>query len=299
MSMLIQLIRDSAAAFDSWAYPPEVYYSVLARVRNACTPIELGEALCQALAWKDGKVRLDPDGPYTAAPSNIRFRTETTKPNTLCDEHREILSSREFFDWASNVREMRHFDISRIHDLDQRFGLWASAVIPAFVLHCLRPEVYPMVDRWVLTAYNLLSGNPEHPLDIQYRTSIGAYQRYQEWWLNVLSEAGLGSFSSQLNQLKEIDAGLWALGKRAAAIAKELVAVGESERPDVAVEDARSEPGTESERFKLRAIALRRSGKTQRQAMKDAAADLGITLKPSYLNYPGSHFERWRKQGLE
>ncbi|TCF97862.1 hypothetical protein BZM26_28955 [Paraburkholderia strydomiana] len=194
---------------------------------------------------------------------------------------------------------MRHFDIALLRQLDERFGLWKSVVIPVFVLHCLRPEVYPIVDRWVLTAYNLLSGNPESPLNVFSRTTIDAYLSYQEWWLALLSESGLGPFSSQMNQLKQLDAGLWALGKRAAQISKELTvekeehAIGGANGPATV-----AEVGTESEIFKLRALAFRKSGKTQRQAMLDAAADLGITLKPSYLNYPGSHFERWRKQGL-
>ena len=56
--------------------------------------------------------------------------------------------------------------------------------------------------------------------------------------------------------------------------------------------------GTDSPEFKQRAVELART-MTQKEAIQRAAGDFGIKLKPSYLRYPGSHFDRWRKQGFE
>lgn len=56
--------------------------------------------------------------------------------------------------------------------------------------------------------------------------------------------------------------------------------------------------GTGSDAFKRRAVELHRSGKTQSQAIIEAAQELDIKLTPSYMEHPGNHFGRWRKQGI-
>ncbi|TCF97863.1 hypothetical protein BZM26_28960 [Paraburkholderia strydomiana] len=96
MTMLVSLLHEYAKAFDDETYPTEVYFSLLSEVREARTPEELGNALCLALAWKDGKVRVDASGPFTAKFSNTRYRAERTKPHTLNDEHAKTLTSSAF-----------------------------------------------------------------------------------------------------------------------------------------------------------------------------------------------------------
>ena len=54
---------------------------------------------------------------------------------------------------------------------------------------------------------------------------------------------------------------------------------------------------TNSPEFKNRALGYCQSMK-QAEAIQRAATDLNINLKPSYLQYPGSHIDRWRKQGF-
>ncbi len=147
MSLQKRCVAYGTRAVLTFVYNRMVYYHLLEQVRSASTPADLGEALSQALAWKDGKIRRDPNGPYVAFPCNTRYRVEQTKPNTLSENHRQILSSDDFYEWAMRAREMQYFDVALIHDLDRRFGLWSSVVIPVFVLHCLRPQIYPIVDR--------------------------------------------------------------------------------------------------------------------------------------------------------
>ncbi|WP_395402140.1 hypothetical protein ACHMW6_28895 [Pseudoduganella sp. UC29_106] len=119
------------------------------------------------------------------------------------------------------------------------------------------------------------------------------YAAYHAWWLDVLAEAGIGPMSAQLNQLKEIDSGLWAVGKQAKRLAAK-----QHDAPDTQEAYVMPAISTDSEQFKHRAVELRGRGQTQLNAIVMAANELGIELKPSYLKYPGSHFDRWRKQGL-
>ncbi|WP_152570809.1 hypothetical protein [Massilia sp. LC238] len=56
--------------------------------------------------------------------------------------------------------------------------------------------------------------------------------------------------------------------------------------------------GTGCGAFKRRAVELHRSGKPQSQAIIEAARELDINLPASYIDHPGSHFDRWRKQGI-
>jgi|GEM_PF-4999761 len=300
MTLLTALIQNLAADFDDKKYPSDVYLHLLEEVRTANTRLQLGEALAQALAWKDGKIRRDPAGPHSVSTSGTRYRAEQTRPNTFCERHRQVLCSEEFFTWAARIRAMQHFDVAVIRDLERKFQLWSetAVVIPVFLLHCLRPQVFPIVDRWVLLAYNLLEANPNVSPEARLQASIEEYAGYQSWWLRLLAEAGLGPLSAQINQLKVIDEGLWVFGKRAAAFAKDVATASNGVEESVS-QHAPSMLGTDSKEFRQRAIAIRNSGKTQSQAIKDAAAELGIELKPSYSKYPGSHFERWRKQGFE
>ena len=296
MSLLIKLLRSLAREFDDQRYPSDIYYHLLSQVRDAASPAALGAALAHMLAWKDGKVRRDKAGPHIALPGYTRYVVGVTKPNTFSEHHAGILASDEFFDWASRVRKIEHFEPALIGQL-QQFGLWNSIVIPVMVLHTLNPRIFPIVDRWVLLAYRLLC--PAAPEGAGIAMTLDNYIAYQAFWLDLLGEANLAPMSAQLGQLKELDGGLWVFGKRASAIAAASIP-DDAEGNDGLLEMVEKEPaiGSDSEQFKRRAVALRNEGKTQSQAIREAAEEFGIDLKPSYLRYPGSHFDRWRKQGI-
>jgi hypothetical protein len=53
---------------------------------------------------------------------------------------------------------------------------------------------------------------------------------------------------------------------------------------------------TSSREFKNRVLEVALK-KTQREAMEQAAKELGVYLPESYLTYPGAHIYRWRQQG--
>lgn len=303
MTLMIELISSVAEAFDGQSYPEDIYYFLLEKVRSAANPEDLGFALGHLLSWKDGKIRRDPAGEFEASMAGVRYKVSKARGNTWGPRHQQILASPQFFAWACQVRTLQHFDAGLIPAMHQQFRLWSenAIVLPAFLLHCLRPQIFPILDRWVLLAHALYA-NPRD-LAPPPKASLASYQRYQEWWLQILQEAGIAPLGAPLNQLKRIDAGLWALGKRAAQLAP-TIPLGDSSDLDEQDASAPAQAvspatlGTDSLAFKQRAVALRNEGLTQREAILQAGAQLNIELKPSYLAYPGSHFDRWKKQGL-
>ncbi len=306
MTLLVDAIRGYAPRFDDAIYPTDVYFHLLKRVREAQSPDELGTALVHLLAWKDGKVRRDLKGPHTAHP-NRPYRIERTKPDTVSARHESVLTSQAFLSWARPIRTLEHFDVALIEDLQQQFPLWTSIVLPVFLLHCLRPAIYPIVDRYVMLVFNLLRP-PYAPQFRPTRITMDAYDAYHQWWRQLMKEAGIPPLTAELNELKEIDSGIWALGK---ALAKQVMALGslsddelsgadpsQPSGPHIVVAVRSKKPlGTDSTEFKARAVELWKSGKTQADAIQMTAREMGIALKRSYSTYPGSHFDRWRRQG--
>lgn len=293
MTSLTDLIQKAALEFDRKRYPEPVYFHLITQVRNAETSDELSEALHHCLAWKDGKVRVDSEGPHTTGLTGVRYRLEGIKPNTFGAKHQEVLRSESFLKWAKGIRTLEHFELEIIREMERSFGLWSSVIIPVFVLHCLNPRVFPIVDRWVVLAFqSLRAGSTTNPINL----TLDVYAEYHRWWLGFLAEAGLSPLASQLQQLKEIDAGLWALGKRFSV--SRVAEITSLDQEAVSHFQPKALPGTDSIEFKQRAISIRNSGASQREAIVQAAREMGIELKPSYTTYPGSHFDRWRKQGL-
>lgn len=309
MTLLIDAIRGYAPSFNTTTYPLEIFYHLLKKVREADTPDELGSALSHLLAWKDGKVRTDHTGPHLAYP-NRKYRVERTNPNTLNVRYERVLKSEAFFTWASVIRDAKHFDSRLVESLQEQVPLWTSIVLPVFVLHCLRPAIYPIIDRYVIVAFNVL--RPPYMAQFRpMRITIEAYEAYHQWWIQLMKEAAIPPLSAELNELKEIDSGIWGLGESMSKHAHEFSTFADNDSESgtnnhpssVAPRTAPATPGaealgTDSKEFKTRAIALWRGGKTQADAIKAAAEEMGIALKRSYSAYPGSHFDRWRKQGF-
>ncbi|MGL5631689.1 MAG: hypothetical protein ACRDD3_04945 [Azovibrio sp.] len=213
MMLRIDDIRSAAKSFNDKAYPTEVYYHLLGRVHQAHSPYELGRALSHAVAWKKGKVNRDPQG-FHYVPTADTFYTVSNKISgkVLGDRHRGILYSQDFYQWAVKVRHRQKFN----EDPDQQKWLkklWKKGtVMQVFVLDCLCPRVYPIVDKRVMCAYNACHPG-QKPLP-ETGITMAAYEKYRVWWFELLGQAKLDPKTAPLNQLKEIDAGLWVLGKQ-------------------------------------------------------------------------------------
>jgi len=310
LSLLTELIFSYTGSFDDASYPPDVYFHLLDLIREATSGDQLGTALTHALAWKDGRIRLDANGQHTTLSTHASYLVEQTKSDVMNSDDQQLLNSDEFFTWACRVRRLQRFDSGLINDLQSKFKLWSSIAIPVFVLHCLRPQIYPVVDRYVIVLFNILQPQQmvrKNPRKITLQT----YCSYHAWWLRLLNEAGISPLSAEINQLKDIDAGISAFGKSLSTRANNILqSSGDEISPpidhptsgtheSIHTQSRRHDaPGTESGQFKRRAIFLwKEKGKTQASAIKVAAEEMGIELKKSYIAYPGSHFDRWRKQG--
>ncbi|WP_395402138.1 hypothetical protein ACHMW6_28890 [Pseudoduganella sp. UC29_106] len=164
MTLLINLIKRSAHKFNEDKYPSEVYYHLTDLISQASTCQEMGSALIQLIHWKAGHVRRDPAGKYVAAPSGTRYMVGSIRySNTLTDAHIATLMSEQFFQWAKAIRSLERFDTIYIQQLHE-MGLWTTVVMPVFILHCLRPRVFPICDIMVLYAHDLLTGDPDGTL---------------------------------------------------------------------------------------------------------------------------------------
>lgn len=301
MTILIDALRAHAASFDDRKYPTEVYLYLLDEVARASTPTKLGNVLAQLIAWKDGKVKGTPAGAFIESRTGRRYAVSRPRPNVLNPRKEKILSSQPFFEWVQEARAISAFEIGLLDEL-ATFGLWrpASVVMSVFVLHCIQPRVFPICDVWVFLAYRLLV-EPKEAAQIESVSERDRYTEYQIWWSRIVREAELDVSNAPLEKLKELDSGIWAFGKHASAL---LVAREPLRRRPIVVKkvagDARLRNDT-ADAFKHRAVAIWNAGrpeKSQEAAIAEAAMEFGIELKPSYRFHPGSHFWRWRQQGI-
>ena len=156
------------------------------------------------------------------------------------------------------------------------------------------------MDRWVLQSYAFFKKGSNKNLN----ATLDNYIEYQRWWEQVINEVYPDSHNLTVQQLKAVDASLWALGKQLYSLQgdSERYLSNVSDLNELSIEKAMSTTrvavGTDSDTFKRRAVELSKS-LNQRNAIEQAAREFGIDLSHtlSYLRYPGSHFDRWRKQG--
>lgn len=301
MTILVETLKALATSFDDRKYPTGVYFFLLDELARASTPTRVSSILAQLIAWKDGKVRYTAAGPFTENRTCRRYSVGKPRPNVLSVEKEQTLSSQAFFAWARNTRETAVFEIGLLNEL-ATFRLWRpdALVMPVFVLHCLQPRVFPIADVWVFLAHKLLT-KPEEAALIDSLSEVDRYKVYQEWWLRVVLEAEIDPATAPIEEVKTMDSGIWAFGKRAAAL---LGAGNPRGRKPPAKSplagDQRIMNDAEGS-LKHRAVAIwnaGKPGKSQATAIAEAARELGIELKPSYRAYPGSHFWRWRQQGV-
>jgi hypothetical protein len=291
-------IKSWAANFDDRKYPREFYFDCLIGVQKAEMPNTLAEYLVHMLHWKDGKVEEKETGASEIGAQ--RYEIKPCKPNTYNEEtHWNILSSTNFFVWAKEIQASNSFQPRAIEDLQgNRFQLWkgTSIVIPAFVLHILNPETYPIFDQHVLRAIRVLYNQIEKAGNDK-AISIEDYIEYHAFWRDTITT--LPYEKPTLEQLKEVDEALWSLGrwiKRAISQPAEHTENGQ----EINLSQPISKEGvtyTPDRQFKTEVMALVRIGVQQKEAMETVAMIRGVILPPSYLKYPGSHIDRWRKQG--
>jgi hypothetical protein len=284
-----------AARFDDSKYPRDFYLHMLVSLSAAQEVEQIGQSVIRMLQWKDGKVQLDPNGEITV--NGLRYVVGRTKPNTYDPKlHDKVLFSNPFSVWTQEVKKQCSFS-SDLLDQISRHGLWpkSSLVIPAFLLHILNPRVFPIFDQHVERTRRFLMRQ-----DLNFSSvglQIDDYVQYTAFWFELLSDLGLDVTTVEYERIKHVDEALWAMGKHLKQMQK--VAKSHSTLFNEALNDISRNRSvtTGSPEFK-NAVLKYASTMTQSAAMERAAREFEIRLPRSYLQYPGSHIYRWRRQGF-
>lgn len=260
--------------YDDSKYPRRLYFESIQAIRKANNPSELGDAIIQMLHWKDGKVRLGFENKYIFS---------KPKPNTYSEKrHLSIIKSPSFFHFTQDIIHNEEFKPNNL-DIIKELGLWDQALImPAFVLHLLSPLVYPLYDQHVERAKAVLTAK-----SIKETTTLRSYIEYRDFFYGLVSKP-------DLERIKYVDEALWSFGKWLKQFGQKNLQLNNHEE----IEDTSAGTYTPDSNFKAKVMVLVKSGYTQLNAMRQVSQEYGIMLPESYYLYPGSHINRWRKQGF-
>jgi hypothetical protein len=284
-----------AARFDDSKYPRDFYLHTLISLSAAQEAEQIGQFVIRMLQWKDGKVQRDPNGEITV--NGFRYVVRRTKPNTYDPKrHDKVFFSNRFSVWTQEVKKRCSFS-SDLLDQISKLGLWSksSLVIPTFLLHILNPRVFPIFDQHVERTRRFLMGQDLNASSD--RLQIDDYVQYTAFWFELLSDLGLDVTTVEYERIKHVDEALWAMGKHL----KQMQKVAKAQ-PTVFNEAlngiSRSRSVTTSSPEFKNAVLKYVGTMTQSAAMECAAREFEIRLPRSYLQYPGSHIHRWRRQGF-
>ena len=304
MSWVVQQFIDTwSQSFDDSKYPRAFYLACIDVIRSTRDARTLSEYFGYVLHWKDGKVRHDSEGTLRIA-SDL-YRIKPSKQNTFDPErHMPIFQSDEFWEWSQMVMSLETFKPNRLKELQgARFNLWSenSLVIPAFVLHVLNPTTYPLFDQHVNRAMFVLS-NRTAQVTQNRSLLVEDWIEYEAFWRHMVNDL-YPDGNPSLQDLKKVDEALWSFGRWLKTIqSKQPTSENdrESQRRTIPMKAVRpSKTGfSPDNEFKRAVMALVRSGIKQGEAMLTVAQQREVQLKPSYFEYPGSHIDRWRKQGF-
>ena len=196
--------------FQTDKYPLDFYFTKIKDLAFAKNPKDAGVAIIELLHWKDGKVLKDSNGEVVI--ETERYKLLPTKPNTYSiSKHKDILCSKEFFQWTQEVKVLTTFDATKVKELSSVFNLYGedSIVMPSFILHVLSPEIYPLYDQHVERAKEvLLAQKVRFPRD---EINVATYEEYQSFFQEMI----ITCFGQQPNfeNIKKVDNALWSFGK--------------------------------------------------------------------------------------
>ncbi len=292
--MLSQIVNSWADRFEGSKYPRDFYLKTLSSISGSREPQKFGHLVVRMLQWKDGKVRLDPSGKINV--NGVCYTASTAKPNTYDPKvHDSVLFSNRFCIWAQEVKRLHLFSPDLLSVVKDRFNLWSgtSLAIPAFLMHILNPQVFPIFDQHVERARRFLTCTKLNRDSVD--VTIDDYIAYRSFWVELLSELGIDIETPEYGQVKRVDDALWAMGKHLKQMQKAHLS---RPRPATTTATKKLDGGFNTGSPEFKNMALQYAGKMrQADAMKQAAEELGVRLPPSYLRYPASHINRWRQQG--
>ena len=278
---------------------------MLCAVQTSGNEDQLHDCLVHLLQWKDGKIREDANGSLKV---NGRFYSaRQTKPNTYAPEtHDRKLRNSNFYGWCKSIMAQQRFSLDHLTIMIDRFGLWSrqSLVIPAFLLHVLNPRVFPIFDQHVERARRFFEDLPYNSGSTDI--SSGNYAAYRDFWFELTNDLEIDLLHTEYIHIKRVDDALWSIGKHLkphansskerADSSQDLGSEFERPRIEQLSSEGRRAFDTSSPEFINRVFSYCQK-LTQAESIKRAAEDLGVKLPGSYLKYPASHIDRWRKQG--
>ncbi len=295
MSLLSKIVDSWAARFDDSKYPRGFYLHTLVSLSEAQEAEKIGQFVIRMLQWKDGKVRLDPNGEITV--NGFRYVVGRTRPNTYDPKvHDEVFSSNPFSIWAQEVKKRSSLSPDLLNQMS-RHGLWpkSSLVIPTFLLHILNPRVFPIFDQHVERTRRFLMGQDLNVSSVGLQ--IADYAQYTAFWFKLLLDLGLDVTTVEYERIKHVDEALWAMGKHLKQMRKDGKAQSDVFNKASNGISRNGSVTTSSPEFKNAVLKCAHT-MTQSAAMERAAREFKIRLPHSYLRYPGSHIDRWRRQGF-
>ena len=129
-------------------YPVNFYKEHISGVRNATESNSLKEHLIALLHWKDGKANNYEPGKVTAKPNTVNPVINLTG-QTLINFYNAFR--------LLVLAKGEDVDPSKEKLLNLLKQMWNSVVIPAYILHTARPELYPIIDQHTARAYLILN----------------------------------------------------------------------------------------------------------------------------------------------
>jgi len=223
------------------------------------------------------------------------------KPNTYDSKrHDPIFQNVVFLNWAKEIMQRESFKSEVVSELTEGFKIWSSKsiILPSFLVHILNPRIFPLYDQHVERSRRFFSALSLNNNAVSL--SLSDYEAYHKFWFQLLTDLGIQPNKASLELLKNVDNALWTIGKYLKFDTKKQSSKSFIENtlfPEASPMETKY--NTSSPEFKNLVLSYCNTGSVpQQRAMEKASKKLNITLPDSYLKYPGSHIDRWRKQGF-
>ena len=193
-------IKSWSEAYDDLKYPQKIYDELVKEGKSNPDKLSLMGA------WKTGCIRINNDEAqpvYTDSNSNKYSFNGRWKPGT-----------RVYFDtWNDISKDLKNIEArvpdqlpenkpDILQDLESREGF--GNVWGLFVLHCIRPNIFPLYDQHVYRAFRYIESNGKD-IPNQAPKSWDKYINYSKFFTNLAKESRIDTST--------LDRALWSYGK--------------------------------------------------------------------------------------
>lgn len=183
--------------YDTGKFPVDFFREHSKGALKAERPEQLKERLIALLHWKDGKAGAYVLGERHAKP-NILDPIDTLTRESLA----------KFFE-SWKLAQTDEKDVMRCTNNlgDILRSMWKTVVIPAFILHVVRPELLPIIDQHTVRAFLALT---EGKVIEEPSITWHLWGKYKEFFQDVVLQAG---YNHNREERCKVDRALFAWGK--------------------------------------------------------------------------------------